>query len=175
MKKVLFVCLSLFLLSCSKSDNKLWDSNKMVSLRPEVGVKSDNILTAREIVERTTDIMFYAQEYQKVVGRKFAPNQKDFVNNRLLMFGSDVIDPIHGLGTVFVECRDLVFVRFEGEIITDTLAYIPNATLRAAEAIIKKAYAEQDYNTCYEVFDNAWRFVPITGSEWRALKAVGKN
>lgn len=174
MKKVLFICLSLFLISCSKSDNKVWDSNAMVSLRPEVGVKSAQ-LTAREIVERTTDIMFFSPGYNMVVGRKFAPNQKDFVNNRLLMFGEDVIDRAHGLVPTFIECVDLVFVRFEGEVITDTLAYIPNTTMRAAEAVIKKAYTEQDYNACYEIFDNAWRFVPITGVEWRALKAVGKN
>lgn len=55
----------------------------------------------------------------------------------------------------------------------DTIAYIPNTILREAEKNIKEAYAQGDYETCYKLFDTALSFYPITGAEWRALKAQG--
>lgn len=55
----------------------------------------------------------------------------------------------------------------------DTIAYIPNKVGIKAEKNIKEAYANGDYITCYELFKKAYTFYPITGAEWRALKAQG--
>lgn len=177
MKKVLLVLFSICLLvSCGK-DNKVWDPNTPISFRPEIGVKSETgVPTAREVVERTISLLYYQSSVvDDFQGYTFSDSQRDFVNNRLTMPSFNVINPDHGLVPFFIEATDLVFITVENDVITDTLAYIPNATLRAAEAIIKKAYAEEDYETCYQTFDKAFRFIPITGAKWRALKEQGKQ
>lgn len=176
MKKVFFIWLSLFLLSCSKNDNKVWNPNTPISLRPEIGVKSEaEIPTAKEVVEKTSELRYWHSSLPFPRGYAFYEGQRDLVNNRLVMRSFEVIDPLHGLVPFFIEATDMVFIRIENDVITDTLAYIPNATLRAAEAIMKKAYAEEDYETCYQTFDNAFRFIPITGAKWRELKEQGKQ
>ncbi|MEG1936930.1 MAG: hypothetical protein RR132_05245 [Rikenellaceae bacterium] len=75
------------------------------------------------------------------------------------------------------EAREDVYnaLLFEyGEILRkDTCAYIPNAVMIEAEKNIKAAYARGDYAACYKLFDTALTFYPITGAEWRALKAQG--
>lgn len=176
MKKILLLVSVFLVLACSKNDKQKWNPDVMISLRPETGVKSEaGTPTAREVVEQTSQIMYWHTSGPTPQGRGFSEGQRDLENNRLLMFSDDVIDPVHGLVPFFIECTDLVFVKMENYIITDTLAYIPNTTLRAAEAIIKTAYAEEDYETCYRTFDNAWRFIPTTGEQWRKLKEQGLN
>jgi hypothetical protein len=75
-------------------------------------------------------------------------------------------DPITGLGT-------------NGEIVKkiqhDTIAYIPNSVLRNAKGLIRAAYDKGDYTTVYALFNKAFTFKPITGAEWRALKAKGEE
>lgn len=188
MKRLFFlsVIILTMLVSCSKDDNgngKL-DPNAMISLRPAPGVKSDSDpghLTAKEIVEQTEYIGFRNIPHfgdDRPTTRGFADRQRDLVNNRLLMYGTDIIDQDGIYTDEFIEGTDFVFVRNLGTglaPVLDTIAYISNATLRSAEAAIKSAYTKQDYEACYKIFDEAFTFIPITGAEWRALKAAGTN
>lgn len=57
----------------------------------------------------------------------------------------------------------------------DTLGYIPNRVIRDAETKIKAAFAAGDYDECLRLFNEAYVFTPITGAEWRALKAKNEN
>jgi hypothetical protein len=43
------------------------------------------------------------------------------------------------------------------------------------ESDIKDALAAQDTVLAYQVFNNRFTFTPITGSEWRALKAQNQQ
>lgn len=176
MKKILLlICLSFLLFNCSKDKNKIWDTDAVVSLRPEAGVKSEETLSAKEIVKQTSGLRYWHSSFHLPSGYAFAENQRDLTNNRLIIRSWEIIDPNHGLVPFFIEATDLVFIKIENDKITDTLAYIPNATLRAAETIMKAAYAAEDYDTCYNTFDNAWKFIPITGAQWRELKKQGKQ
>ena len=57
----------------------------------------------------------------------------------------------------------------------DTVAYIPNSVLLNAKGSIRAAYDRGDYATVYALFNKAFTFKPITGAEWRALKAKGEE
>lgn len=184
MKRIFVLCGMVALLAaCNKEDNngKL-DPNAMIALNPAPGVKADDPvhLTAREIVEQTAYLSAEDRDGQPDCRRGFADHQRDLVNNRLLMYGTDIIDQNGEYVPGFIESKDAILIRHlpspdPNEKVRDTIAYIPNSVLREAEMKIKAAYDQGDYATCYSLFDKAFTFMPITGAEWEALKAEGKN
>lgn len=186
-KIILLILLSVFVISCGHDDTpstgKL-DSNAMINLRPAPGTKSvgDTIhLSALEIVRQTTNLKFVNVPIfgNQVVGRGFSDIQRDTVSPMLKMWGTDIIDQDGNYVPGFIEASDCVLQRIinldKPNMVIDTIAYIPNSVLRAAEAQIKEAYAKSDFTTCYKVFNEAFIFIPINGSEWRALKAENKQ
>ena len=188
MKKIALViaAAALILASCSKEDGRITDPNAKLSLRPAAGVtlKSGNPahLTAYEIVKRTNSIAFINEKvYDKPLERGFGDEQRDFVNNRLLLFATDVINEDGSIRLDFIEGRDFVLYEMywvgstDGHMQRDTIAYLPNSVVRAAETEIKSAYNSGNYKECYRLMDEAFRFTPITGAEWRELKRHGKN
>lgn len=70
---------------------------------------------------------------------------------------------------------DILHPSFDYSQEKDTLGYIPNAVVRKAEADIKAAFNAKDYDECMRLFREAYVFIPITGPEWRELKAKGEN
>ncbi len=187
MKTIITLAATIFaaltLTSCEKPNpaEQVLDPDAMISLRPASGVKAVTKnpahLTANEIVEQATDIWFWNFDYttQNALGRGFAESQRDLINMRLLMWGTDIIDQFGEYVGEFIESHDVVLTKQTSINSKDTIGYISNATLRAAEAEIKEAFAQGDYTTCYEVFDRAFTFEPITAAEWRELKARGEN
>lgn len=189
---LLFAGLIAMLLAASscedKNDGRL-DPNAKISLRAakntpktaDAATRAEEHLSAREIVERAHTIAFTNKRYipdSKGITRGFAENQRDIANERLLMYGTDIISYPQGeLNNNFIGAEDVVIqglVNLELSIL-DTIAYIPDATLRAAEIAVKEAYAREDYTAVYKLFDSAFTFLPITGAEWRELKAKGQN
>lgn len=181
MKKTIFILLlSSILVSCSTNDepkSQKWDSNAMISLRPYAGTRSTSHLSAIDIVKQTTNLKFtYKGEFY---GRGFADAQRDTVSLMLRMWGTDIIDQEGKYVPDFIEATDCILQRVinanKPNMVIDTVAYIPNSVLRDAEARIKIAYEKLDYTTCYQIFNESFTFIPITGNEWLALKAIGKE
>lgn len=181
MKKILIIVLAFSLFSCNKeeSSNKL-DPNAMISLRPEVGTKAD-YLPSLEIVKQAHQICFYNEEIgTNDLRRNFIPEHKDLVNVRLLMWGTDIIDQYGQYVTEFINGRDFIINRLLNAPTDwppryDTIAYISNRVIQAARTQIKAAYDAGDYARCYDLFNSAFTFRPVTGEEWRELKANGLN
>ena len=172
--------------ACSKSDDGIiTNPDAKISLRPAQGVtlKAANPahLTAAEIVKRTASIAFLNEKvYDLPLERGFGSAQRDFVNSRLLLYATDVIKEDGTLKLDFIEGRDFVlyetpFIKEINSIRRDTIAYVPNSVIRAAEIAIKAAYNNNDYAECYRLMDTAFTYAPITGAEWRELRAQGKN
>lgn len=180
MKHIFFLLIAAAAFVGCKDDNKgQLDPNAMVSLRPEA-TKADPApghLSALQIVKECAGVWFYSPTWNLFTSRGFADKQRDTVDLRLMMWGTDVIDMYGKLDPVFIDGVDVVFSRVDraANVIRDTIAYIPNRTLRAAAAQIREAYAAEDYARCYKIFDEAYRFIPITGAQWRELKARGEN
>ena len=57
----------------------------------------------------------------------------------------------------------------------DTIGYIPNANFINAEIQIRQALADKDTASVYDLFQNAFKFFPITGTEWLELKKQNLN
>lgn len=57
----------------------------------------------------------------------------------------------------------------------DTVGYIPNSVVLKARELITEAFNRGDYDRCYQLFDSAYVFIPITGEKYRELKARGEN
>lgn len=195
MKKMLIL-----LVACDKNDNGRLDPNAMISLREGKAAPASHAaalagsasraaehLSALEIVKQTHSIVFTNNRYAPTsdeLSRGFADAQRDYVNERLLMWGDDIINSEYGtLYLGFLYADDVVLVRIIDGItpagypdrVRDTIAYIPNRVLREAEVAIEAAFNRGDYNKVYKLFDQAYTFLPITGPEWQALRRQGLN
>lgn len=183
MKRLLFLGIVLLLAGCDKEKNSKLDPSAMISIRAaQPGrASAEGHLTALEIVDQTNDMCFTNKRFypdSEQLSRGFSDAQKDYVNERLLMWGSDIINPETGeIYNSFIYAEDMVLQRVVDldKDIVDTIAYLSNSTLRSAEAAILEAYAREDYTAVYKLFDEAFTFAPITGAEWRELKRQGIN
>lgn len=173
--------------SCKK-ENKggRLDPNAKVALNPAPGTKAydpenPDHLTAKQITERATIISYWNEDYTtaNAIEREFTPEQRDLDNNRLMMWGTDVVGALGELTTVFIEGHDFILEEWTNRGLPtfkkDTIAYIPNAVIRAAEQKIKAAYYAENYTECYRLMDEAFTYTPITAAELRELKAAGQN
>lgn len=180
-------CMTL-LTSCDKevSTGQL-DPNAMINIRPGSPIFAQNSaklrsinashLSALEIVKQTTNLVFTYEG--DPWARGFSEPQRDTITPMLKMWGTDIIDFDGNYRAKFIESENCILQRIinadKPNMVIDTIAYIPNSTLRSAEARIKEAFAREDYTTCYQVFDSAFVFIPINGAEWEALKAAGNQ
>lgn len=180
MRNLLFLGIILLLTGCDKEKNSKLDPSAMISIRAAQSNRAsgEGHLSALEIVQKTSLMQWRTKELGGLKPeRGFADSQRDFANERLLMWGTDIINVAGRYVPDFIEGFDMVLVmaKAEDDARGDTIAYIPNGVLRAAKEIIKPAFDREDYATCYKVFDEAFTFIPITGAEWRALKDAGNN
>jgi len=191
MKKIiLFLTIALVFAACEKDEPKAFkiDPLATVNIKPAAstplkvrGVNADAVqhLTALQIVEQATIIQynFKGDRWERV----FESNQRDLnpENPMLKMYGLDIINQEGNYVPDFIESVDCLIIKFDlfapYGAPRDTLAYIPNATLRAAETVIKQAYESKNEQLVLNTFNTAFTFLPITGAEWRALKAAGQN
>lgn len=184
MKKILILIFIIALFACEKDDKKgKLDPNAVVSIKPDLSAVSTKAawhLSNKEIVKQARNISFYNEAVFAGPGiRDFIEAHRDTVNVRLLMWGTDIINQFGEYVTEFIEGRDFVIRRSFTVLPTppvyDTIAYIPQSVINSARAQIKAAYDDEDFTTVYTLFDNAFKFRPITGAEWRTLKAQGIN
>ena len=183
MKKILLLLFAFCIVftNCEKKE-KEFDWTKMLAIRPAAGVpikSDDGHLTAYEIVSQSWDMRYFNNDYSDgYIYRGITIQQRkvDPIDPRIEMYATDVIQPDGSLYTEFLKAYDVVFTRNHGDLtnqILDTIAYIPNSTIKKAYEDIKASYDAQDYDKVYKLFDEAYKFVPITGTEWRKLKAKG--
>lgn len=190
MKRIitLLAVAAVMLTGCKKEPFRL-SPDATLSIRPAAGVKlkaeteNPEHLSALEIVKQTVNMKF--QTIDKLIPEKhtvyrgFSDAQRDLNPEapRLKMWGTDIIDFEGNLCEPFIIAEDVVLERAvrPGDMGSpmDTIGYIPNATLRAAEREIRSAYAAKDNERVYKIFDEAYRFTPITAKEWKALKEQG--
>lgn len=166
---------------------------------------ADGQLTALEIIQQTYNMEFWNESFNQEapLTRGFSEAQRDYDTPLLKMWGTDIIAQDGSFETVFIDGHDVVLlrkilIRKEGDNTTtliadpftisfdelvrpgdivkdDTIAYIPNRIISAARTAIKAAYDSEDYSECYRLFDNAFTFTPITGDEYKRLKADNLN
>lgn len=174
----------LALTSCCKSNEDKPNILKDVTLNINIkdglrsSGKNQTLLTPAEIVEKCVGMEFFATEDNVLSTRGFADAQRDYVNNRLKMWASDIIrerDGIIELQTYFLTARDVTLLQGINEDRSDTIAYIPNAVLEKAYKEIKEAFEKKEYQKVYDLFETAYTAIPTTGEIYKQLKKEGKN
>jgi hypothetical protein len=179
MKRLVFIVFVLVIFGCKKDDRGQLDKNAMISIWPSESTKAMVHLSNYEIVRQAESLSFYSPSFSGPGTRGFTKDQRDTINTRLLMFGTDIIDQFGNYVPEFIEGNDFVIRRNLATPIQtprwDTIAYIPNSVIQAAKIAIQKAYAEGNYTEVYRVFDEAFTFIPCTAEEWRALKSAQQN
>lgn len=183
MKKLFLLLCLIATMSCTKDNNGKLNPDAMISIWPKGAVKTkatDGHLSNYEIVKQTFNLSFYNTSMGSGnLVRGFAPAQRDTINVRLLMWGTDIIGQFGDYITEFIDGYDFVLRRnlttLPATPIYDTIAYISNDVILNARDRIKAAYDANNYTAVYAAFDSVFTFVPITGAEWRELKRTGEN
>ncbi len=174
----------LAVIGCQKPVKKnVLDPEAKIYIRPAAEVKSSENpahLSAKEIVKQTEDISWLVYNSTSFPVMGFAENQRDTINPKFIFWTDFVINyQDTTLYPTILDGYNMVFRRDTNATIQitkyDTIAYIPNRVIRETGLKIKEAFGRGEYDECYRIFDSAYVFVPITGAEWRALKAEGKQ
>lgn len=169
MKNLLYLFLfALLFTACDKDETKptkgKLDPDAMISISPDesFNLKALHIgLTPEEIVRDAYSMNFkthwdagvYREEYL-TPNRGFPDSYKDFDNNILKFWATDIIKEDGTLLNLFLKGYDY-FILNEAN---DTIAYIPNDILRAAETLIEAAYEAGYYDEVYRLFDEAYTY-----------------
>lgn len=147
------------------------------------GAAQQDYLSARDIVKKATVLQFHNPNIipnTELWERGFDKLQRDTVSETpaLKMWATDIISEEGKYVTEFIEGYDMILLHFRTmtpDAIRDTIGYIPNSVMRAAEAATKKAYNERNMDEVLRIFNEAFTFRPTTGAEYRALKAAGNQ
>nr|DAU83418.1 MAG TPA: protein of unknown function (DUF5016) [Caudoviricetes sp.] len=162
-----------------------------------------NLLSGKQVVQQTWGMKGRYPDGTATQGggKLFTDAMRDTINPALKLLMKDVVysrtgEDVKRLDGFFLTLRDVVFTRdlhvegkdtvfcgyyddYSGPIlypnVMDTIAYVPNAQLIAAEPLVRAAFERGDYNECYRILEKAYTFIPITGAQWRKLKAENKN
>lgn len=139
---------------------------------------TDPIPTPKEVVEQAITFLFTdPQTGNPNSPLAIGPEQKDFENNRIKMWGEMIIEPDGSLIDYFFKARDFrILARLQGdEKEQRIIAYIPNKRMEEAEATITKAYNEGRYDDVYRLFQELYTAIPTTTARWEVLKAKGEQ
>lgn len=152
--------------------------NMRVTTSTDTTTTDDPIPTPREVVEQAINFLFINPRTSKpnsALG--IAPEQKDFENNRIKMWGEMIVERDGTLNDYFLKVRDFrILARLQGdETEQRIIAYIPNRKMEEAEATITKAYNEGNYDEVYRLFQELYTAIPTTTARWQALKEKGEQ
>lgn len=161
------VAVSTAFASCGKV-NKWSERTIDINVRENVTTKADEHLTPAQIVRKAYSLDMSNGINAFHMRRGWAEQQRDTVNNKLLMYSTDVISIDGELMNTKYD-----FINVQSAYIVDSnevvIAYIPSAVLRKAHDDIIEAYNRNDYDAVYKLFNDAYEAIPITQAEYGCL------
>jgi hypothetical protein len=174
MKKLfIFLLCAATIVACDKEDK--WRNGTLaINVRENVTTKADEHLTPAQIVRKAWVIRWSNGRDALYITRGFTDEQRDTVNNKLLMLSTDVISDIGELKDGdgdFINSQDIRIVDSTDVVI----AYIPTTVVRKVRSSIIDAYNRNDYDEVYDIFNDAFVAVPISQSEYDALVERGEQ
>lgn len=149
-----------------------------VTTSTDTTTTDDPIPTPREVVEQAMTFMFTNPRTSKPNSAlAVGPEQKDFENNRIKMWGEMIVERDGTLNDYFLKVRDFrILARLQGdEKEQRIIAYIPNKRMEDAEVAITKAYNEGNYDEVYRLFQELYTAIPTTTARWQELKKKGEQ
>ena len=184
MKKLLLILLIGVTFSACKKDPEPFrlDADAKIYVKPDknyIATKTSQNLTPFEVVKQATLLRGYNTEVMGSSHISWGWIGKDTISDvpALLRWGTDIIHDKTGYGEYglqyeFINSFDLIIARETNNQI-DTIAYIPNANMLAAKEAIIAAFENNDNETVYELFKEAFRFIPISAEDYKLLKKQG--
>lgn len=182
MRKFLLMlfCACVCFTSCKDDESDKFDCNHRLYIngvnKANKAVRYEN-LSVEEIVR--IDSVWLKSEYNGVgltIPFEFALGNIDTLNNRFAMQAGYINNGTYD--NIFFSQRNYYLMRFVyGEndtyLGTDTLAYVPNKQITDAKAKIDSLFPLEKWSEIYEIFNNAFTFIPCTGTELRELEKQG--
>lgn len=175
-------------------------TNPVKSNGSTIDIEGTGIYDSLEYITKYAWLQTFRDKYNERKKMNFGLDElyhhnRDVVNFKFLYNKLSVVDEQTGeLSSYLRECKDnvIVVIRYKDgykggkvifptadalpqmdSIVYDTVAYIPNKVFKQAAIDIQKALDIKDYETCYNLFDNAIIFLPTTGEKWRKMKEAG--
>jgi hypothetical protein len=190
MKKLLYLLALVFALTgCQKDEPKPETKKFEIDMTSKVYIKPDKLtpktaqratsenpahLSDLDIVRKGNALRFFNDKLGAndwvagFAGKDTLSETPAFLRNARDILALDGFDrPI--VVPDFLYAYDCVIEIIENNRIMDTIAYIPNINMRTSEAQILQALADKDTTAVYSIFNNAFKFLPITGAEYREL------
>ena len=106
---------------------------------------------------------------------------KDYDNNRIKMWGEQIISKDGELVEYFMKCKNVRVIaknvpgKTNPTVDEGIIAYIPNKVMQEGWIKIKKAYDAGNYEEVYRLFQEVYTAIPITPSEYQKLREKGEN
>ena len=159
--------------SCNKEDK--WSERTIdINVRESLTRGEDGRLTPAQIVRKAYSLDMSNGINAFHMRRGWAEQQRDTINNKLMMYSTDVIG-IDGE----LKNGQYSFINVKSAYIVDSnevvIAYIPSAVLKKAHDDIIEAYNRNDYDAVYKLFNDAYEAIPITQEEYDALVERGEQ
>lgn len=193
-KRLLMAAVSVLMVTAcncgNKPNGKLLDPSAMlyVNVKDELpravneGTEAqERLLTPAEIVKESLNFCIDDPEGSVNVLVGISDEMKDYDNNRIKMWGQQIITEKGELKEYFIKAKDVRIIagnvpgKTNPTVDEGIIAYIPNKVMQEGWVKIKKAYNEGNYDEVYRIFQEVYTAIPITPSEYAKLKAEGKN
>lgn len=185
MKKtiLMLVLVGVALAACKKDETYKFDGNAVIYLNgvEQPKFKSTNTqYSLKQIVSNEHVRMNYSNEYGHGL-RTFYVTQRDTINNRLMMWATDILEIDGTLDYEFIRSYDIYLTLPNGQKdefgapLFDTCGYIPQSVIDNAREQIEALYAQERYDEIYELFHTAFTFYTCTGQEYKDIVANGGN
>lgn len=101
--------------------------------------------------------------------KSFGAEQRDTINNRLIMVSTDILTEEGELIYDFISATNIFLYYYKG----DTVGYIPQSVIDNARVQIEALYAQERFDEIYELFHTAFTFYTCTGQEYKDIVANG--
>lgn len=183
MRKFLLMlfCGCMCITSCKDDDSDKFDCNHRLYIngvnKANKAARYEN-LSVEEIIR--IDSVWLRSEYNGVVLSElfeFALGNIDTLNNRFAMQAGYINNGTYD--NIFFSQRNYylmksIYGKNDEPLGIDTLAYVPNKQITDAKAKIDSLFPMEKWSEIYDIFNNAFTFIPCTGAELRELEAAGK-
>lgn len=177
----LVASVALLTASCSSDepDNGLLDQEAMLYINVNNTMRATETIekmTPREVVEKAGGFKFTSYDNIDNCTMGISDEMKDYENERIKMWGEQVISSKGELVDAFIGARNIRVIGPDDRTGNEAIiAYIPNATMVKAEKEIKEAYRAGNYDLVYKLFQDAYTAIPTTYAEYRELVSKGLN
>lgn len=138
----------------------------------------EKLYTPAEIVKEALNFCLETPDGHKNVLNGISDEMKDYENNRIKMWGEQIISRDGELVEYFMKSKDVRICNGkypDKDNHRNIIAYIPNKVMQEGWIKIKKAYDAGNYDEVYRLFQEVYTAIPITPSEYQKLREKGEN